>query len=633
MTRAILANNLTKQYPVDSNWKQLIEPARLSFPAVDKVSLEVKSGELFGLIGPNGAGKTTLIKILSTLILPTSGTATILGLDLHQDDQIRKQIGLVTSDERSFYWRLTGRQNLEFFASLYSLQKEQLVESVNHALDRVDLIGVADKPFRTYSTGVKQRLAIARGLLNSPQLLILDEPSRGLDPATSASLHRLILNLCTETGMTVFLTTHQLEEAQKLCQRIAIMDKGKIVTTGTVQDLRRSLESEKTYHIYTGELSQDQIQSVSTTDVLLKFTQLNNAGDGGENIFQIKHIQGESTINQLIDHLRKDDIEIMEIIQQRMTLNEIFAHYTAQHPSDQQTPVETGLSAVTGTESMKPMRKGLEFFSSLDPGIIFAFLKRDWRLESSYRFSFFLQFVGIFFSVTIFYFISDLFGHAADPYLTPYRTDYFTFVLIGIAFSGYFSIGISSFSQKIRTAQTTGTLEAMLSTPTHYSAIIFASSLWDYLITTLRVFVYFAVGVFLMGVSFANANYFSALVILFLSIITYSSLGIIAASFIMVLKRGDPVTWLISSISSLLGGVYYPVAILPEGLRWLASLIPVTYSLHGMRLALLQGANITALFTEVLVLTLFSSILLPLSLISFQYSVKRAKIDGSLTQY
>ena len=633
MTRAIQAYNLTKQYPIDYNWKQLIGPARLSFPAVDKVSLEVRSGEIFGLIGPNGAGKTTLIKILSTLVLPTSGTATILGLTLIQDDEIRKRISLVTSDERSFYWRLTGRENLEFFASLYGLKNQQHVERVNHALDRVDLIGVANKPFRTYSTGMKQRLAIARGLLNSPQLLFLDEPSRGMDPTTSARLHHLIRNLSTETGMTVFLTTHQLEEAQKLCQRIAIMDKGKIVTTGTIQDLRRSLESEKIYHISTGQLSQAQIQSASSFDVLLNISQLDNADDSGENILHIKQKPGESTLNQAIDHLRSADIEIMEIIQKKMSLNEIFIHYTDQHPIDHESPAETGLSAMTSPDTIIPIRKGLKIPSLLDLGIIFAFLKRDWLQESSYRFSFFLQFVGIFFSVMMFYFISELFGHAAAPYLTPYGADYFTFVLIGIAFSGYFSIGISSFSQKIRTAQTTGTLEAMLSTPTHYSVIIFASSLWDYIITTLRVFVYFAVGVLLMSVSFTNANYFSALVILFLSIITYSSLGIIAASFIMVLKRGDPVTWLISSISSLLGGVYYPVAILPEGLRWMASLIPVTYSLHGMRLALLQGANIADLSTEVLVLLLFSSILLPLSLISFQYSVKRAKIDGSLTQY
>jgi ABC-2 type transport system permease protein len=633
MTTAIQANNLTKQYPIDTNWKQLIIPARLSFPAVDMVSLEVKCGEIFGLIGPNGAGKTTLIKLLSTLVLPTSGTATILGLNLFQDDEIRRRTSLVTSDERSFYWRLTGRQNLEFFASLYGLKNEQLVERVNLALDRVDLIGVAEKPFRTYSSGMKQRLAIARGLLNSPQLLFLDEPSRGLDPATSARLHGLILNLSAETGMTVFLTTHQLEEAQKLCQRIAIMDKGKIVNTGTVQDLRRSIESEKIYLIYTGQLSQGQIESASSLDVLMNISQCENADDGREKILQIKHKEGESTLNQVIDHLRKAGIDIMEIIQQRMSLNEIFVHYTDQHPTDRESPAETGLSAVTSAETIMPMRKGLRIPSLFDLGIIFAFLKRDWLQESSYRFSFILQFVGIFFSVTMFYFISDLFGHAAAPYLTPYGADYFTFVLIGIAFSGYFSIGISSFSQKIRTAQTTGTLEAMLSTPTHYSAIIFASSLWDYLVTTVRVFVYIAVGVLLIGVSFTNANYFSALVILFLSIITYSSLGIIAASFIMVLKRGDPVTWLISSISSLLGGVYYPVAILPEGLRWLASLIPVTYSLHGMRLALLQGADISELSTEVLVLILFSSILLPLSLITFQYSVKRAKIDGSLTQY
>jgi ABC-2 type transport system permease protein len=263
----------------------------------------------------------------------------------------------------------------------------------------------------------------------------------------------------------------------------------------------------------------------------------------------------------------------------------------------------------------------------------FAFVKRDFRLETSYRLSFFLQLFGIFFSVFMFYYVSKLLGEAATPYLAPYGGDYFSFVLIGIAFAGYFGVGLSGFASSIRQAQMTGTLEAMLMSPTSVSTIVLCSSLWSYLMTSLRVLAYLAVGAVFLGVDLGRGNYLAALLILVLTIVTFSSLGIIAASFIMVLKRGDPVTWLFSTFSSLLGGVYYPVSILPPWLQRLSHLLPLTYSLRAMRLALLQGYPFSALVPDILVLAIFSFILLPLSLLAFRYAVHRAKVDGSLTHY
>ena len=264
---------------------------------------------------------------------------------------------------------------------------------------------------------------------------------------------------------------------------------------------------------------------------------------------------------------------------------------------------------------------------------VLAFVKRDLHLELSYRFSFLLQFCGIFFSVFLFYYVARLLGEAASPYLAPYGGDYFSFVLIGIAFSGYFGVGLSSFATGIRQAQMTGTLEAMLVTPTRVSTIVLCSSLWSYLITTFRVLVYLALGALFLGVDLGQGNYPAALLILALSVVAFSSLGIIAASFVMVLKRGDPVTWLFNALSSLLGGVYYPVAILPGWLQRLSRLLPITYSLRAMRLALLKGYSLSALASDILALALFGLVLLPLSLLAFRYAVHRAKVDGSLTQY
>ena len=262
-----------------------------------------------------------------------------------------------------------------------------------------------------------------------------------------------------------------------------------------------------------------------------------------------------------------------------------------------------------------------------------AFLRRDFHQEASYRLSFLLQFFGIFFSVSLFYFVARLLGDAASPYLQAYGGDYFSFVLIGIAFSGYFGVGLSSFANTIRQAQTTGTLEAMLMTPTRVSTVVLCSSIWNYLMTTFRVLVYLALGTLFLGVNLGRGNVLAALLILALTLVTFSGLGIIAASFIMVLKRGDPVTWVFSSLSSLLGGVYYPVTILPGWLQRLSHLLPITYSLRAMRLALLRGYPLSALAPDILALTLFSLILLPLSLLAFRYAVHRAKVDGSLTHY
>jgi len=264
-----------------------------------------------------------------------------------------------------------------------------------------------------------------------------------------------------------------------------------------------------------------------------------------------------------------------------------------------------------------------------------AFLRRDLRMEVSYRFSFVLQFVGIFFSVFMFYYLSRLLGQSVGTisHLEPYGGDYFAFVLIGIAFSGYFGVGLSAFASGIRQAQTTGTLEAMLMTPVTVSSIVFSSSLWTYLMTSVRVLVYLLIGVAFLGLNLGGGNYGAALLALALTVVTFSSMGIIAASFIMVLKRGDPVTWLFSTLSSLLGGVYYPVTVLPDWLQPVAALVPVTYSLRAMRLALLRGAPLAQLAPDLLALALFSVVLLPLSLVAFRFAVRRARIDGTLTHY
>jgi ABC-2 type transport system ATP-binding protein len=208
--------------------------------ALRGVDLHVSQGEIFGLLGPNGAGKTTLIKILSCLVLPDSGRATVDGEDTIHESRVKPKIGLVNSDERSFYWRLSGRENLRFFARLYDVPGGEIESRIQELLDHVDMSEAADRRFSDYSSGMKQRLAIARALLHDPPILLMDEPTRSLDPASSLALRSFIKSeLNQRDGKTVLLATHNLKEAEVLCDRIAILVKGEVRQTGTVSEVRR----------------------------------------------------------------------------------------------------------------------------------------------------------------------------------------------------------------------------------------------------------------------------------------------------------------------------------------------------------------------------------------------------------
>ena len=223
--------------------------------ALQPVYLDIHPGEIFGLLGPNGAGKTTLIKTLATLVEPTAGQAFIDDISLNDQGAIKSKIGLASRDERSFYWRLTGRENLAFFARLYGLGPKTTDQRVQTVLELLDIQAESDLIFSTYSTGMKQRLSIARALLSEPAVLLLDEPSRGLDPIAQSRMHSLIQGDLSETGLTILLSTHRLDEAAKICDRLAILDKGAVLAVGTVNDLLADIDAENRYSIEFAEAS------------------------------------------------------------------------------------------------------------------------------------------------------------------------------------------------------------------------------------------------------------------------------------------------------------------------------------------------------------------------------------------
>ena len=212
--------------------------------ALAGIDLVIRPGELFGLLGPNGAGKTTTVKILTTLLLPDSGEARVLGLDVvKQTAMLRERIGFVFGGDRGLYWRLSGLNNLRYFADLYRIPPDVSRRRIAELLERLGLSGREHDKVELYSRGMKQRLHLARGLLNDPEVLFLDEPTIGLDPVGARELRVLVRELA-DAGKTIFLTTHYMFEADAICDRIAVIKSGAIVAEGTPSSIKRVVENQ-----------------------------------------------------------------------------------------------------------------------------------------------------------------------------------------------------------------------------------------------------------------------------------------------------------------------------------------------------------------------------------------------------
>ncbi|MEB3787240.1 MAG: ABC transporter ATP-binding protein [Desulfurococcales archaeon] len=234
MGYAVEAEGLVKHYRMGLPWRLRV------VRALDGVSLRIREGSLYSLLGPNGAGKTTLVKILSTLLIPDGGWARVSGFDVVSEARrVRERIGVVLGGERALYWRLSAWDNLWFFSQLYGLPAGEARRRIRELLDLVGLSEWAHVRVENYSKGMKQRLHIARGLLNDPEVLLLDEPTIGLDPAAARELRALIRRIVREEGRTVLLTTHYLPEAEELSDRIAIIDRGRIIAEGSPEEVRR----------------------------------------------------------------------------------------------------------------------------------------------------------------------------------------------------------------------------------------------------------------------------------------------------------------------------------------------------------------------------------------------------------
>ncbi len=327
---AIEVNNLRKEFDIKKkNGFLRRNKEKEIFVAVDNVSFKVAKGEIFGFLGPNGAGKTTTIKMISTLLIPTSGTVIINGINcVEKPREVLKILGTVLAGERSTYWKLTGRENLEYFAAMNGITGKKADEKIDYLLKRFNLDKRADETVEKYSTGMKQRVALAKALISDPEILILDEPTSGLDPQSARNLRELILEI-KEEGRTILLTTHYMEEADQLSDRIAIIDHGKIIAMDTPYNLKKGLSKTNVIVLELkdwNDNTQEKIKEIPSVGNIQ--SDFNDKTQRWE--VKIHIANGSDTINDLISNIISSDNKIINFSVEEPTLEDVFIDLTGK---------------------------------------------------------------------------------------------------------------------------------------------------------------------------------------------------------------------------------------------------------------------------------------------------------------
>lgn len=325
MNNAVEVHGLVKTYRIRKK-QGLLKSSTEVIEALRGVSFRVKYGEVVGLLGPNGAGKTTTIKILATLLLPDSGTARVAGFDVVKEpDKVRRNIGLMLTVEKGFYGKLTGRENLEYFAALYGLNKRKATERINHLIKLLELdkLGADVKLFEEFSLGMKARLSLARALLSDAPILLLDEPTLGLDPPSARRIRELVRELAHSEKKAILYTTHNMFEAEMVCDKIIMINKGQIVAEGTPGELKDKIPKLKILNL--------MIRGRNNLDVLLRNIGLKYEFKVEEgDVFNIKihSRKPEDILDELLKRLINNGFEIITVRIEEPTLEDVFIYFS-----------------------------------------------------------------------------------------------------------------------------------------------------------------------------------------------------------------------------------------------------------------------------------------------------------------
>jgi ABC-2 type transport system ATP-binding protein len=305
--------------------------------ALKGVSFDVDQGEIFGLLGPNGAGKTTLIKILTTLLLPTSGTAKVNGYPLEQDKEIKASIGAMLMGERGLYWKLTGQENLEYFGALYHVPKSERKERISSLIDLLELEKIADRTVETYSSGQKMKMVFARALINNAPILMLDEPTNTLDVKEARRLRKIVKEQNEDYQKTIIYCTHLMHEAEELCHRVGIIDHGQIIALDDPQDLTNSLQQNDILSVegVFPDIVQTKLTAlpgIISANMLVKKT--NNGSSKEVPYLNITCENSHQILPDIITTLTTNGAIIRNIDKKESTLEDVFVNITGRSLMD-----------------------------------------------------------------------------------------------------------------------------------------------------------------------------------------------------------------------------------------------------------------------------------------------------------
>jgi ABC-2 type transport system ATP-binding protein len=328
---AIKTINLTKTFESTlPNGGGFFRRKNVKVNAVDGLNLTVKKGELFGLLGPNGAGKTTLVKMLCTLLPPDSGTALINGFDIvKQQMQVKRSLGTLFSvGERGFFWRLNGYRNLEFFAAIYNVPRQKRRDRILEVMKLVGLENNTYQIFQKYSGGMKRKLALARTLLPDPPIIMLDEPTTGLDAISSRTIRDFVQQTVRETGKTVLYTTHYIEEAAQICTKIGILKQGKIVAYDTPDALKAKIKKEEQIYLIVEDISQQQIEKMRTLPGVIALSEkVEQPLMAGQRELYVE-LQTVDQLPSIFDFLFEQKIKLANFKREEPTLEDAFIELT-----------------------------------------------------------------------------------------------------------------------------------------------------------------------------------------------------------------------------------------------------------------------------------------------------------------
>ena len=561
MTPVIELSRIVKTYRIRRSWWRS-DPLR----AVDGVDLRVESGEILGLLGKNGAGKTTLIKIMAGLLRADGGEGRVLGYDIERDHKkIRASVSLVapTADVGTDN-ALTVRQNLEFWAVVYNLDEHVRAARIDELLAFLDLERYQDAWPMSISAGMRQRLAIARSLLVSNPILFLDEPTVKLDAQGAQAVREFIRRINRDFGITMILTTHLIFEAEALCDRVAIMDRGKILSCDSVLQLRKHLQR---YDACT-------IETRDVPDGVRLQVQSRHSGALRRGVVRVRRRcpQGFGGTPGRGPVLRAQDP----------------ARTPSRYPGRGYGRADPG-----GNLPQHRDERSRPMIGFLRAGLSFAWL--ELKALRFYPVNGLLQVVQSFVSVGIWFFVSLFLRTYAAPSLAQYGGDFVAYMVIGVLFFQNTGAMMTLPLESLSTAYWDRRLEVYHSRRYGLWAFITGRFIWLFCYNALILAVILAVALGVAGVHMDRAApILPAVSFYVVFVLTCLGIGLIGAStfFFLEVKQGrDPVTWLVDVLAQIFSGVYYPLSILPPSVHWIAGLIPHTYALRGIRLVMINGSG------------------------------------------